>query len=306
MTVARSEPSSQVNWWRLPTAESELRFIAYGVRVGLKVVDHRPSPTPSQILARLQRRLPPGAQPLQSPHLDCHYEMVIGPRDGSADFSHFSTLYADGLPVASAAELDEATDQFEALVQLRVAEKSKQGLFVHAGVVGWGNQAILIPGRSYSGKTTLVAALVQAGATYYSDEYAVLDGQGYVQPYARPLAMRRSGGRKRRCSAEDLGGLAGSAPLPVGLVVITAYQAGASWNPRRLSLGQGVLGLLANTVAARRYPEAALTTLTRAVANAVVLEGVRGEAEETAAALLDSVVSTGAAATVDDATAKEM
>lgn len=306
MTVARNEQPSQVNWWRLLASDPELRFIAYGVRVGLKVVDRRPSPTPTQILARLQRRLPPGAQPLHSHDVDCHYELVIAPRDGSADFGHFSTLYADGMPVASAAELDEAADQFESLVQLNIAEKSRHGLFVHAGVVGWEGQAIVIPGRSYSGKTTLVAALVRAGATYYSDEYAVLDGQGYVHPYARLLVMRRPGGSKRRCSPEELGGMPGSAPLPVGLVVITAYQSGASWNPRRVSAGQGVLGLLANTVAARRHPEAAITTLTRTIANAAVLEGVRGEAEETTVALLDSIVPPNAGAPVINTAAEEV
>jgi hypothetical protein len=33
---------------------------------------------------------------------------------------------------------------------------------------------------SYSGKTTLVSELIRAGATYYSDEYAVIDERGRV------------------------------------------------------------------------------------------------------------------------------
>ena len=43
-------------------------------------------------------------------------------------------------------------------------------------IVTWGRgRAIVIPGRTFSGKSTLVAELVRAGATYYSDEYAVED-----------------------------------------------------------------------------------------------------------------------------------
>jgi hypothetical protein len=34
-----------------------------------------------------------------------------------------------------------------------------------------------------SGKTTLVKELVKAGATYYSDEYAVLGGDGRVSAF---------------------------------------------------------------------------------------------------------------------------
>jgi uridine kinase len=41
---------------------------------------------------------------------------------------------------------------------------------------------IAIPGRSFSGKTSLVTALVRAGAVYYSDEFAVIDRDGLVRP----------------------------------------------------------------------------------------------------------------------------
>jgi hypothetical protein len=40
-----------------------------------------------------------------------------------------------------------------------------------------GPLAILIAGRSFSGNTTLAAELVRAGATYYSDEFKVVDSE---------------------------------------------------------------------------------------------------------------------------------
>jgi len=160
-------------------------------------------------------------------------------------------------------------------------------VFVHAGVDGWSGQAIVIPWRSFSGKTTLVTALVRAGATYYSDEYAVFDAQGRVHPYPRRLAIREDySSRFRRCLPEALGGRVGVGPLPVGLIAVSNYRSGARWRPRRLSPGQAVLALLANTVPARRRPADALAALHRAVSQAVAMRGARGEALETAAAIL--------------------
>jgi hypothetical protein len=68
-----------------------------------------------------------------------------------------------------------------------VAQRSRQMLFVHAGVVGWRGLAIVMPGRRPSGKSTLVEALVRRGAVYYSDAFGVLDGAGMVHSYARDM-----------------------------------------------------------------------------------------------------------------------
>jgi hypothetical protein len=50
-----------------------------------------------------------------------------------------------------------------------------------------------------------------------------------------------------------------------------------------------VLALLANTVPARQRPAAALAALRQAVAEASILKGMRGEAEEVAGVLLENV-----------------
>ena len=138
-----------------------------------------------------------------------------------------------------------------------------------------------------SGKTTLVKALVEAGATYYSDEYAVLDERGRVHPYLKPMSVRENGHeRPKEILPEALGGTSGVRPLPVGSVVATSYREGARWRPRRLLPGRAVMALLAHTVSARTKPERALTTLRQVVADSLVLRGVRGEATEVAEALL--------------------
>ena len=67
----------------------------------------------------------------------------------------------------------------------------------------------MLPAPSFGGKTTLVAALVRAGAIYYSDEFAVLDEQGFVHPYAKPLSIRGADNWQVNHSVASLGGVVG-------------------------------------------------------------------------------------------------
>src|SRR5205814_290720 len=101
-------------------------------------------------------------------------------------------------------------------LRLFVAAQAKDRVFVHAGVVAARGGAIVIPGRTFTGKSTLVAALVEAGAAYYSDEYAVLDERGRVHPFAKPISIRGAhGGRGRRLPVAALGGRAGTRPIKI-------------------------------------------------------------------------------------------
>ncbi|HEX4946011.1 MAG TPA: hypothetical protein VFZ34_05085 [Blastocatellia bacterium] len=178
-------------------------------------------------------------------------------------------------------------EEFERRLKMYVAEMARRRVFVHAGAVGWKGKAIVIPGRSYSGKTTLVRELVRAGATYYSDEYAVLDMQGRLHPYPQPLAIRKPGSAtQKKYQAEEFGGTTGTKPLPIGLVIVSRFREKARWRPVQLTLGHGVLELLDNTVPARRKPEVVLPTLQKAVTAATILKGDRSEAEELARRIL--------------------
>jgi serine kinase of HPr protein (carbohydrate metabolism regulator) len=199
----------------------------------------------------------------------------------------FNILYEDHVRVARTLSREDIFETIETLLRRHVAEAATRRVFIHAGAASWGGKVILIPGRSFSGKTTLVAELVRAGATYYSDEYAVLDSKGRVHPFSKPLSLRDNGEtRQRSVDVEELGGRSGVKPLPVGLVVVAPYNAGSRWRPRRLTAGQGALALLANTVAARRQPAASLMAIKEAVGRATVLKGNRGEASEAVSSIL--------------------
>jgi hypothetical protein len=234
----------------------------------------------SHVLARMVERLPPDWQA----------------SDSQADDPRFILTTADGLEyvlkrdgaVLTVAELEVALGVFDAQLRGYIALNSPDYIFVHAGVVGNRGRAIVIPGRSFSGKTTLVSELVRAGATYYSDEYAVLDEEGLVHPYAKPLSMRLEEGSRLQTDhyVADLGGSAGVGPLPVGLIISAQYRFGARWQPQRLTSGDAVLELLANTVPAQERPQQSLAAISRAVDGATALQGDRGEAAEIADQLL--------------------
>jgi hypothetical protein len=218
------------------------------------------------------------------------YSFVVGVNRTRPGLRSFNILYADAGRLARSLNFEDLLDAFENDLKLFVAEAAKRRVFVHAGVVGWKGQAIMIPGRSLTGKTTLVAELVRQGATYYSDEYAVLDRRGRVHPYLKPLSVRDAvGARPQRVSVESLGGQGGSKPLPVGLVVVSNYKEGARWRPRKLTAGEGALAVLANIIPARTRPEDAFSTLKQVMPNARTLKGVRGEAGEMAEAILQEL-----------------
>lgn len=262
-------------------------FTAYGTRFGIRTND-------SSVLEQIPNYLPLGWQPDPSPEVDILYSLRVGGPGQRKGVRHYHLVYAGASQLVRTTELDKALKSFEAHIQLLAAYLAEGYLFVHAGVVGWQGEAIVIPGRSFSGKTSLVAALVKAGATYYSDEFTLLDRQGRVHPYPVPLSIRDEAGKNaRKHPVEQLGGQAGQTPLPVGLIVVTNYQAGARWQPRTLSPGRAMLALMDNTVAARKNPEFSLPILQQVAARAKAVKSRRGEAAEVAESLLRCLVGEG-------------
>ena len=186
------------------------------------------------VLERVRALLPPGWKPAGKPTVRRLYSLIVGGPTSRPGVRRFNLLYSDGARLLRTHDLEETLGQLELDLELYIADRAPRRTFVHAGVVGWKGQAIVIPGRSFSGKSSLVKALVKAGASYYSDEFAVLDERGRVHPYPIPLVIRpgRDGGPPMKYRAEELGGAAGVSPLPVGLVLITRYVSGTRFRPR--------------------------------------------------------------------------
>ena len=174
-------------------------------------------------------------------------------------------------------------------LEFRIALHAPEHLFVHAAAVARRGRAVSLPGRSRAGKSTLAAALVQAGAEYMSDEFTVLTADGLVRPYPRPLHLRAADGSAGRQVDPLSIGTVRTAAAPLALVALTSYRRGAQWRAHTMSRGETALALFRHAVAARRRPAAALERIARATTRGEVMgvRGARGDATEMAAWVLD-------------------
>jgi hypothetical protein len=243
----------------------ECHGVGFGVRVNSRALWN--------LVARRAAEFIPGVQINAPGRIDWPYSL-----HESSDGSPGITVRSGRRRVAVASSRLAALQAMCSDLQMKMAELSPQAVFIHAGVVGWKGRAIVLPGRSFSGKSTLVAELLRRGATYYSDEFAVFR-DGFVHPFPCPLHIRsRQGHAGRRIPAPHMRAGIGTAPLPVGLILFLSFRSRSGWNVRRLSPGHGVLGLLRNAVAARRRPAETLRALSSAVLDAPAWRGRRGEA----------------------------
>jgi hypothetical protein len=245
-----------------------------------------------EILPELEARLLPGVRPSTAATVDLLYSVIVGGAGSGGARSgtrRFHLVYAGAAPIARTHALDEALEIFRTHLKVAVAEAAPRRIFVHAGVVGWRGRAIVLPGRTFTGKSTLVHALCAHGASYLSDEFAVFDEQGRVHPYHQPLNLREGAGGREVALAdlERLPGSLGRGPLEVDRVLFSRFKQGRRTAHRAITQGEAVLQLLRNTLPARRRPVAALAVLSRVVGRAHTLEaGVRGEARIVAERLL--------------------
>lgn len=259
-------------------ATAGFQFESFGMRIGIQTNEVR-------LISGIEALIPPGAELLNTGPLDRFYVLDAIRKDG-ADGRSLYRINVGRKILFEGGDLQEGLETLESDMQLFVAEWARGKVFVHAGVVGYRGEAIVIPGCSFSGKTTLVSALVQRGAIYYSDEYAVLDSHGLVHPYARALRVRMNETLRARISPEALNGTVGAGPLPIGKIIIGSYRPRTIWKPIPQSAGQGVLAMFANSVAARTRPKKVFAALDAAVSGALILKGDRGEAAESACQLL--------------------
>lgn len=72
-----------------------------------------------------------------------------------------------------------------------IAGQNHRYLILHAAVLVKNGEAIIMPGRPGSGKSTLSAAMAHQGWTLYSDELAMIEPeQGRVIPIVRPVSLK--------------------------------------------------------------------------------------------------------------------
>jgi len=257
--------------------EATLAFEVFGVGIAVSAND-------PMLLARVQEILPPGAQRCRRDSVRHHF------RIHAKDDGRFDLQFEEHL-LTWDATLDLALTMLDTHLQETVALHAPDHIFVHAGAVAHNGRGLLVPGESFSGKSTMTAALIRAGATYYSDDFSPLDGDGRVHPYPKPLSIRARNLSTTNHAAENLGATTGEGPLPVAAIIISRYVPGVEWRPRELSPSEATLAMLSNTVPAQDRPAESLATIRRAVEGAVVFEGERGEAAPLASRLVSDILA---------------
>lgn len=142
-------------------------------------------------------------------HVVAVYSLQTGRQPGQR--RHFELL-CDGARLAANFDPARVVDQLVRDVSREaLAYPQNKLLLIHAGVAATPRgDAVVLTGESGSGKTTIVATLVQEGYSYLSDEAAVIDPDTLlVRPWARPLAFKPSAD-----TVERFRGLLGSTAGP--------------------------------------------------------------------------------------------
>jgi hypothetical protein len=254
-----------------------IAFTCYGAEFSIKI-------SAPEVAHLLYRHLPPHCRRATANRTQRQYSVIISKTNNQGSIRH-NLLYVNSTVLIASASIHQVFNALETDLHLYIAETSPRKVFIHSGVVGWKGKAILIPGSSFSGKSHLVAELVRAGAQYYSDEYAVIDGHGRIHPYLRPLRLRKDEfGRELHCQVK-YPGQTGVSPLPVGLILFCRYRPGSTWRPKSVPPGKGLLELLRHTATARNRPEGTLSILQKMVLRSPVLKSLRGEGREIVDAL---------------------
>ena len=121
-------------------------------------------------------------------------------------------------PIESVCDFRALVVEAVRLLDEGIVGRLKRFTAVHAGVVEFAGRALLLPGGTHTGKSSLVAELLRRGAVYFSDEYALIDAQGRAHAYPRPLLLR-NGGPDQVPYCRGNGTLrVGGGPVPVGWI----------------------------------------------------------------------------------------
>jgi hypothetical protein len=135
--------------------------------------------------------------------------------------------------------------------------------YVHAGVVAVGGQAIVLPGLSRAGKSTLVLGLIEQGAQLLSDELLAFDPVSRLaRVFPRAIKIRdacvgyfptlsahfHGAGEGRFLAFEGLPFALISAPAPVAAIVVPTWTGSGREELEPISAGRALLDLAGSSL----------------------------------------------------------
>lgn len=166
------------------------------------------------------------------------------------------------LPVA----MDHAHALFEWGFNWSIGAHAHQFLILHSAVLETGGKGVLLSATSGSGKSTLAAEMALSGWRLLSDELALIDAEGRLQPCPRPVSLKNNSIEviRTRHPGVVLGPLArdthkgtiGHVPAPASavaqasepvmprLIVFPKWRDGASLSIEAVAQGQAAMRLI--------------------------------------------------------------
>jgi len=194
------------------------------------------------------------------------YGRSTGPRPGDGDTIEATlrphaggfAVEVPGRPAATVPDLVAAVRAFNHELMHAVMLRNRHLLFVHAGVVAQAGRAVVLPGLSRAGKSTLVLALLGEGAQLLSDELLAYDpATGRLLPFPRAVKVRDEcagyfaahaahfvgEGEGRFLPLDALGAGVVAADARPGVVAAPQWHAAGDDAPRPITAGEGLLHL---------------------------------------------------------------
>ena len=203
----------------------------------------------------------------------------------------FAVFVNDEL-AAAATDLHDGVRAAVKALDDAVVHRMKMFRAVHAGAVLIDGSALLLPGSSHAGKSSLVAEMLRRGASCFSDEYALLDHKGWVHSYPRPLLLRNGRPRQSLFLPEDLGSTYAVGAAPVGWIFALDYVSSGAWDVHEIEKAEAVMLLLRNTPHEMAISPAMVDFFLHTAAHAVCYAGQRCEVAEAATHVLKLIRGT--------------
>lgn len=168
-------------------------------------------------------------------------------------------IQCDGRPVGGPVKPESVLLSLATDINQRAIASRPNRLVLHAGAVSVRGRAIILPGRSGAGKTTLTAAMLAVGCDYLTDEAVSLDLDTLdVEPYAKPLSLDPVACEALRLDVDYwaphgvvppsyLHRQKGFAPARAAVLVFPSFEVGARSSMKRIGRAEALVELANNS-----------------------------------------------------------
>lgn len=207
--------------------------------------------------------------------------------------------------------LEHAISYVEWLINSTAIEYLNDYYLIHAAAVSHGNQGLILPGRSGSGKSSLVGRLIADGWRYLSDDVAVIaPWSRHLYPFAKSVRLHegaRDALQEIHPSLKDLPSIKAadgietwylrpqsdwlpSEPVPLRYAVLPTFVRGAKTQLQPIRPSEALACILAESFNLQRHGKYAVHDLAKLLGSIRCDTLIFGNLDE-AAALLAQVIA---------------